>query len=69
MQPQPMCVNQAYNGVARSNLSNATKWCALEAEALSQIKCNPRNVDYKTKIRRDVLERTPAFAYATSRHL
>ena len=42
---------------------------ALKAEALSQIKCNPREVEYWNESVDDAPERTPAFAYATSRHL
>ena len=53
----------------KSNLSNATQMGALKAEALSQIKCNPREVDYWNKSVENAPERTPAFAYATSRRL
>ena len=53
----------------KSNLSNATQMGALKAEALSQIKCNPREVDYWIRSVENAPERTPAFAYATSRRL
>ena len=53
----------------KSNLSNATQMGALKAEALSQIKCNPREIEYRNESVDDAPERTPAFAYATSRRL
>ena len=48
VRPHPKFVNQAYNGVAKA-ISATQPEGALKAEALPQIKCNPREVSYRIK--------------------
>ena len=69
VRPHPKFVNQAYNGVAEKQSQQRNQKGALKAEALSQIKCNPKEVEYWIKSVDNAPERTPAFAYATSQRL